>query len=384
MNCKPAFYTLLLLAVLSCKNKPVSIIEGNLTDSGKKMLSLEYLNVNETLPLDSVVIGKNGRFRFKLDGEFPGLYIIKNSNGKIINLLVSPNEKIKIEGNYPELDKNYSVTGSSESENIRQLVEKLNDTRSRLKKLDDEYSGIIEFTEPQANEYLIRRNEIIKDQREFSITFILEHLSSMASIYALYQKLSPDELVLSENRDIQLMKLVADSLSIKYPQSKFVQSFVQDARLNEKRYHNLIGIQRKIYEAQYGLPEIAYPDQNGRIRTLSSLKGKTVLLYIWSSNSEFSLKQNPILEKTYQKYKSKGFEIFSVCIDKDREKWIKLINFEDLKFINTLGPDFSGSEAARSYNLQSVPANYLLDKEGNILGRDLFGAELEKWLDNKL
>jgi thiol-disulfide isomerase/thioredoxin len=377
------FATIALLAV-SCKNNPNSSVEGTLRNSEKNFLKLEYLNINKTNLVDSIQVKKDGSFRFKVYVEQPGLYVLKNEDGKIINLLLSPNEKIKVESDYHEFDRNYSVMGSPESELIRQLVEKLTDTRNQLKELDAAFRAKADLSVPQANEYLIRRNEILKDQRDFSISFIVEHLSSIASIYALYQKLSPEELVLNENRDIQYMKIVADTLSVKYPKSVFVTTFVNDARNAEKRYLNLIGLQKKINNAQNGLPDITYPDVHGNMKSLSSLKGKTVLLYFWSVYSDACKEQNPVFEKIYKKYKNKGFEIFAVCIDKDLDNWLKMINFDELSFINTIGPDFPDSETAHIFVMKSIPSPYLLDKEGNIISKDLYGPELEKWLDNKL
>lgn len=372
------------IMVFSCKNRPNSAVEGILRNSEKKSLKLEYLNINKTQLIDSIRVNKDGSFRFKLFIEQPGLYIIKSENGKIINLLISPGEKIKIDGDYLEIDKKYSISGSPDSEFLRQLVEKLSDTRNQLKMLDATFRNNTNLTEFQANEYYNRRNEIIKDQRDFSISFIIEHLSSMASIYALYQKLSPEELVLNENRDIQYMKILADTLSVKYPESGFVKTFINDARSAEIRYKNLIGLQKKILEGQNGFPDISYPDAYGNLKSLSSLKGKTVLLYFWSVYSDATKQINPDIEKTYRKYKTKGFEVFAVCIDKTRDNWLKMTKFDELSFINTIGPEFPDSDAANAYNMRSVPTNYLLDREGNILARDLYGPELEKWLDNKL
>ena len=377
------FFAASALILVSCKNKPNASVEGILRYAEKNSINLELLDINKTQVIDSVRIRKDGSFRFNIFIEQPGLYILKNENGKIINLLISPGEKIIIDGDYKELDKNYSVMGSSDSEFIRQLVEKLTDTRNQLKILDSTFMGKTNFTEIQANEYNIRRNVIKKDQRDFSISFIIEHLSSMASIYALYQKFNPDELVLNENRDIQFMKIVADTLSVKYPNSDFVTTFVNDARSAEKKYNDLIDIQKKI-KTQMGLPDITFPDVNGNLRSLSSLKGKMVLLYFWSADSDASNQQNPVIEKIYKRYKSKGFEVFAVCIDKNRENWLKMIRFDEMTFINVFGPDFPDSKKAHVYNLRSIPATYLLDKEGELLARDLYGSELEKWLDNKI
>jgi peroxiredoxin len=370
--------------MVSCKDRPNAVVEGKLRNADKNFIKLEYLDANKTILIDSLGIKRDGSFRFKTLVRQPGLYILRTENGKIINLLISAGEKIRIDGDYKDFDKKYSVSGSSESEYIRQLVEKLNDTRSQLKNLDETYRGKTDLTQNQATEYLIRRNEIIKDQRDFSISFIIEHLSSMASIYALYQKLSPEELVLSENRDIQYMKIVADTLSIRYPRSAFVSTFVNDARSSERKYTNLINIQKKIVEAENSFPDISYPDAQGIPRSLSSLKGKTVLVYVWSVYSDVTSQLNPDMEKIYKKYKNKGFEIFALCIDKSNDNWLKMINFDELSFINTIGPDFPDSKAAQAYNLRAIPSTYLIDKEGNIMARDLFGAELEKWLDNKL
>lgn len=131
-----AFFTLL---ISSCGKNSNTVIEGNLRNAERNALTIEYLNINNTVMLDSIRIKKNGDFKFKILVEQPGIYILKNEDGKIINLLITPGENISIDGDYQEMDKKYSVKGSPESENIRLLVEKLTDTRSKLKLLDASY-----------------------------------------------------------------------------------------------------------------------------------------------------------------------------------------------------------------------------------------------------
>jgi peroxiredoxin len=373
--------TIISFLFISCTDRPNTVIEGNLSNSAKKYIRLEYLDINKTQLIDSVRIKSNGNFRFRFFAAQPGLYILKNENGKIINLLISGGNKIRISGDYSAFDRGYKLSGSAESEYIRMLVEKLSDTRERLKGLDSVYTG---KDETAINEYRLRRYMIIKEQRDSSISFIIGHLSSMASIYALYQKLSPEELVLGENKDIQFMKIVADSVSRKYPESDFVRTFVRDARSAEQRYLNLIGLQKKIADSMNGLPDIKLPDQQGNIKSLLSLRGKTVLLYFWSVYSDVCKQQNPVFEKIYRKYKNRGFEIYAVCIDRSNENWLKMVRFDELSFINVTGPEIPDSETAHAYNLREIPSTYLLDKAGNILERELYGTDLEKWLDNKL
>ena len=134
----------------------------------------------------------------------------------------------------------------------------------------------------------------------------------MACIYALYQKLGADQLVLGNNRDIQYMKIVADSLSKKYPDVPLVKSFIYDARSAERRYFNMLGLQEKLSTASTVMPDIELPDVQGNLLKLSSLKGKTVLLYFWSPRSENYKTRNQDILETYLRYKNLGFEVYSV------------------------------------------------------------------------
>jgi peroxiredoxin len=377
----PVIAAAVLAVAVSCSNRPNTLIEGNFSKAERKYIRLEFLDINKTLILDSVRIKSNGNFRFRFFVDQPGLYILRNENGKIINLIVSQGDRISVKGEYEGFDKGYSVAGSKESEHIRMLVEKLSDTRNRLRELDSAYYG---KDGAALSEYRIRRYMVIREQRDSSISFIISHLSSMASIYALYQKLSPEELVLGENRDIQFMKIVADSVAGKYPKSDFAQTFVKDARSSEQRFLNLISLQKKITNTYNEMPDIALKDISGASRSLQSLKGKIVLLYFWSAYSDIAREQNSVLEKTYRKYKSKGFEIFAVNIDSNTDVWAKLVKYDGLTFINVSGPDIPDSEIAHTYNLRTVPSSYLIGRDGIILERDLFGPDLEKWLDNKL
>jgi hypothetical protein len=300
---------ILTLSISSCK-KNNTFIEGTVKMGDKKMLYLDYLNINKTETIDSMKIKRNGLFGFSINLEYPGIYLLRNDKGEIISLLPHPGEKLWVETNYDNFDKLYSVSGSKESEYIRQLVEKLNDTRDRLNKLDETLGSLSNTNEEQAREYINRRKEIIKEQRDFSIHFIIEHLNSVASIYALYQTISPGQYVLGENRDIQYMKIVADSVSTKYPEAPFVKSFVADARSSEQKFYTVKALNEKIKSgnlASTQIPDLIIPDTKGDSISLTSLKGKIVLLYFWASQSEDSRKMNLSLKKIYDKNREKRF-----------------------------------------------------------------------------
>lgn len=374
----------LSILVFSCKERDNIIISGQVDNGARKMLYLDYLKINKTEPVDSLRIKKDGTFTFGFYSEHPGIYILRTSQGKIINLLPFPGEELKITANYENFSTGYTVSGSKESEYLRQLVTKLKDTRERLNKLNDAYGSLSNVTEEQASEYIAKRKAIIKDQRDFSIQFIIEHLTSLSSIYAIYQEIAEGQFVLGENRDIQYMKIVADSVSNAYPDVALVQSFVKDARNAEQSFYNLQGLSEKLMEADVGLPDLSLPNIEGDSVSLSSLKGKTVLVYFWSAMSQESRALNPALKEIYNKNKDKGFEIYAIALDNSKDLWKRAVRYDELDWINVSELTYPESQAALTFNVSVVPSTFLLNNEGDVVARDIYGKELQKWLDNML
>jgi peroxiredoxin len=126
--------------------------------------------------------------------------------------------------------------------------------------------------------------------------------------------------------------------------------------------------------------EIALPSVTGDTIKLSSLKGKVVLLDFWASWCGPCRASNKDLVKLYSKYKSKGFEILGVSLDEEKTKWKNAIKQDKINWLQV--NDNGGWEAktAASWNINSIPTSFLIDKDGKLLAMDLEGKELEKAL----
>ncbi len=128
-------------------------------------------------------------------------------------------------------------------------------------------------------------------------------------------------------------------------------------------------------------PEIVQADTSGKELKLSGMKGKIVLIDFWASWCGPCRRENPNVVKLYNKYKSKGFDIFSVSLDQDRERWIKAINDDGLLWASHVSDlKFWQNEAAKNYGVSSIPSTVLVDKDGLIIGRNLRGEQLENRL----
>jgi thiol-disulfide isomerase/thioredoxin len=114
---------------------------------------------------------------------------------------------------------------------------------------------------------------------------------------------------------------------------------------------------------------------------LSSLKGKYVLLTFWSVNSKECVAENLLLKQYYKLYNKKGFEIYQINLDENEDSWRAEVKFDDLPWINTREDDPSDPNNAILFNVKTLPANYLFDKESNIVASDLHGRSLQIKLD---
>jgi len=124
-------------------------------------------------------------------------------------------------------------------------------------------------------------------------------------------------------------------------------------------------------------PDIALPNPEGDTIRLSSTRGSVVLLDIWAAWCAPCRRENPTLVKAYDLYHNRGFEIYQVSIDKTREAWLKGIQDDKLgRWIHVSDLKYWSSVVVPLYRIESIPANYLLDREGRIIATNLRGEVL--------
>ncbi len=371
-------FLLPVLIVAGCRNKNTFTINGTIKETEKNTISLNRVKVNTLVFEDSSKISKKGKFRFKIKATRPDFYQLGYSGTDFITLLAGPGEKIDLAFTGKNLYSDYTVSGSPGSEKVRMLDLRLAVTKRKLDSLRTVYASASKEPgfDKKGPELETEFNNTLKAIRQKNIEFIIKNLTSMASIMAIYQKIDNDNYVLYDTRDLQYMKIVSDTLSRYYPNSPNVLALTEDFKneLNQMYSRNLQNIAKSspVVELDPNLKDIS-----GKRIALSSLKGKIVLLTFWSVESKECIAENFQLKEIYKAFNKKGFEIYQINVDQNEEVWRNEVRFDELPWISTREDDPLNPENARLFNVKSLPANYLYDRNGEIIASNLHGKSLQ-------
>lgn len=372
----------LILIVWGCKNKGNFSVDGVIKGETKKYIYIYRLDVDTPILIDSAKISKKGLFSFKVKATDADFYQLGFSATDFITLLAEPGEKIELAFEGKNLFEQYSVRGSAESEKLRTLDLNLAETKRKLDSLSTLYSkASMEAGFDTRGPLLEEQFKILlKEQRKKNISFILSNTGSLASIKALYQKINPETYVLYDTKDLQFLKIVTDSLTRHYPNSKHVQALARDfsKEMSQMYVSQLERMTKDLPETKLD-PDLKNVD--GKRIALSSLRGKFVLLAFWSVLSKDCISENLQLKEFYKLYKKKGFEIYQINIDQKEADWKAAVRFDELPWISTREDDPDNLVNAMIFNVKTLPANYLFDKEGKIIGSNLHGKSLQIKLD---
>lgn len=360
--------TVLLLALSSCQSSKVKIA-GRFVGSDANMVYLERNTTLEQTIIDSVKIAEDGSFALNINDApaTPTLYNVIFDNERI-PLLVQRGDKINVQSAGSVL-RNCEVSGSLETELLHSFNKEYISGVARLNEIISKYTN--DLSEEQTKAVSKEYTELYRKIKRSQLRFIIEHKDRIAAIYALYQRIPNDANLFNGDSDVIYYRTVAEAVEQTYPESPYLPILrTQIARMDAQ-----LNLLSNITETSF--PEINMPDMYGNQKSLTALEGNVILLHFWSAAIGNGNAINADLKDIYAKYHDQGFEIYQVGIDTSKAAWINAVQEQKLPWISVSDLQGEASSSLKSYNISKLPANYLIDRKGNIVAKDLTGEKLE-------
>lgn len=209
------------------------------------------------------------------------------------------------------------------------------------------------------------------------------HIPDSAKRSNLYQKLK-EEITAQRLNELGFIMMHYWALNLTRVQVESLYQLIDTSAYSRPEKSLADVIRKRVTVAETGkpFPALVFTDTAGRELSIASLRGKIILIDAWSSWCVPCREQIPALRKLYRKYNKKGFEIIGVSIDKVKEKWLAAIqkDRQEWKQFCELTEWTNNTFAAR-FHIYAIPANFLIDRNGILIGQDLTPESIGAWLE---
>lgn len=358
------------LMAASCGKKATVKIEVK-SAAGKEVL-FSKLNFNKIDVVDTLKLDKSGKasVKFALPEEAPDFYYLSYGRKRLASLVVKPGDKISVVAD--TLTGSAKIEGSPESQRLAMIDSTFYAAIAKFDVWQQELVQAMERGDKEREEQIKTDvSNLYVQYKRGALKTLLTQPASFANISLLYQQFNSMLAVFADPNDVYLFRTIRDTLKTLYPTSSYVKALTEVI----ERHDANEALREKIEKAQQTLyPELSLPDINSQTRRLSELEGKSFILLFWMPSEVSQKVINLHLKEIYNLYHSKGLEIYSVAVG-DKSLWATTIKEQGADWINVNDGKGASSPALGIYNVTTLPAMFIFNKEGKVVARDLFDTE---------
>lgn len=366
----PGATVALLLAGCAGPQAKQRTVSATIEGAGGDTLYFDKFVANRPVHVDSTVLDAEGNGVIDLPAMPLDFYALRIGDQDITVLLLDSAESITVTARKDSMAFPRSIQGSVNSSLMHGYF-------AEAKAFDDQRNALADRlrANPQDSAAMAGFAALNKTFMDKSRQFVRDHIHSPAVLAAMNR--------LNIQTELPLFQQVRDSLRKTIGGSEYFSGFREQvdrmaqqadaARLQEEQQAQL----EDLVPIGSPAPDFTQNSTDGKPISLSSLRGKVVLIDFWASWCRPCRMENPNVVKLYGKYRPKGFEILGVSLDRSKEAWMDAIRQDGLNWKHVSDLAFWNNAVAQQYGVSAIPYTVLVDRDGKVLAKNLRGPALE-------
>lgn len=353
----------LILSGCSSKKNNSFIISGSIPNLKTDFIILsqiEDLQTKKTLIIDTLKVNKRGKFNAVYFLE-PNIYNLTFDGKKTLELAIDIGQHIKIKGNSVE---DLVVSGSNDTQlltdyktfrkaSLNRLVTTVRDSIKELEKQQASAQLITKLRTLEVDNYKIHLNELVQ--------FVNEKMNNSIAIYPTSIRWN--------NENLETLESIVSSFKDAHPNLEITKKLIKKIELLKR---TSIGAT---------ISTIKMPNQFNKLISLDSIKGTYTLIDFWASWCPPCRTESALLNSLYVNYNSKGFKIYGISLDSNKERWLKALKTDNRIWANVSTVEGFKTPVAVEYGITSLPTNFLINSKGKIITSNLHGEDLKKFVE---